>query len=85
MLPKLDNHDLRIRYVPLRMERALDTVPEISLPQGYAFRFYREGDREAWIDIERARRNLPHMRKGWSLGRAITARTKRSFPTECCL
>ncbi|MBQ8971697.1 MAG: GNAT family N-acetyltransferase [Clostridia bacterium] len=64
MLPKLDNHDLRIRYVPLRMERALDTVPEISLPQGYAFRFYREGDREAWIDIEKSAKEFTTYAEG---------------------
>ena len=45
---KLDNHDSRIRYIDLLMERLdLNDLPEYALPDGYRFVFYQPGDRDA--------------------------------------
>ena len=56
---KLDNHDSRIRYVGLVMVRDdLENIPQYELPEGYRFVFYREGDRDAWIEIERSAKEL---------------------------
>ena len=53
-LPLFDNHDTRIKYYELLLEReSLDALPEYTLPKGYRFVFYRTGDRDAWIDIEK--------------------------------
>ena len=51
MLPIFDNHDDRVRYFHLELERGLEAVPVLPLPEGYRFEFYRDGDRDAWIRI----------------------------------
>ena len=56
---KLDNHDSRIRYIDLLLERPdLDNIPEAELPEGYRFVFYQPGDRDAWIEIEQSAKEL---------------------------
>ena len=60
-LPKreeLDNHDERIPYYHLELERDLpladgkaDLFP-VELPAGYHFEFYKPGDKADWIRIE---------------------------------
>ena len=56
---KLDNHDSRIRYIDLLLERMnLDDIPEYPLPEGYRFVFYQPGDRDAWIEIEQSAKEL---------------------------
>lgn len=50
----LHNHDGRIKYYELMLERDLDMLPSFALPKGYRFVFYRQGDRDAWIDIEKS-------------------------------
>lgn len=53
-LPFFDNHDTRVKYYELLLERKdLDALPEYTLPKGYRFVFYSPGDRDAWIDIEK--------------------------------
>ena len=47
-----DNHDDRIPYDVLMLERDLTDLPEISLPQGYHYERYKPGDSEAWIALE---------------------------------
>lgn len=65
---KLDNHDSRIRYVELLMERMdLDDVPEYELPEGYRFVFYQPGDRDAWIAIEQSAKELQSHEQGVSV------------------
>lgn len=54
MEQKFDNHDSRIRCFELVLERDLDVLPEYPLPDGYRFVFYRPGDRDSWIAIERS-------------------------------
>lgn len=51
MLPIFDNHDSRIRYFHLELERGLDALPAYPLPEGYHIETYRDGDRDAWIRI----------------------------------
>lgn len=56
---QLDNHDSRIRYIDLLLERIdLENIPEYELPEGYRFVFYQPGDREAWIAIEQSAKEL---------------------------
>jgi GNAT superfamily N-acetyltransferase len=57
-LPKLDNHDPRIRYYELMLEGDITGMPEIPLPAGYRFALYQPGDRDAWIAIEISAREL---------------------------
>lgn len=54
-----DNHDSRIRFFDLLMERKdLENVAVYELPPGYRFAFYQPGDRDAWIAIEQSAREL---------------------------
>ena len=55
---QFDNHDDRIRYYELLLERDLDALPRFTLPEGYRFVFFRQGDRDNWIDIERSAKEL---------------------------
>ena len=62
---KLDNHDSRIRYVHLTMERAdLDGIAHFDLPEGYRFVLYQPGDCEHWMEIERSAKELPTREAG---------------------
>ena len=62
---KLDNHDSRIRYIDLLMERLdLNDLPEYALPDGYRFVFYQHGDRDAWINIEQSAKELQSFEQG---------------------
>ena len=49
-----DTLDDRIRYYELLLERDLEDLPAYPLPEGYRFVFYRPGDRDSWIAIERS-------------------------------
>lgn len=59
-----ENHDSRIRYFELLLERGLDNLPHIPLPEGYRFVFYQPGDRDAWIRIEQSAREFSDFRQG---------------------
>ena len=63
-LSALDNHDPRIRYYPLMLERALSDLPQYELPAGYRFVFWRPGDRESWIAIEKSAKELESAAQG---------------------
>lgn len=50
-----DNHDERIKYYELMLERKnLEDIPEYPLPEGFKFVLYKQGDRDAWIEIEKS-------------------------------
>ena len=51
---QFDNHDSRIKYYELMLERDLDYLPCFPLPDGYRFVFYRPGDCSSWIEIEKS-------------------------------
>ncbi len=53
-LPQLDNHDGRIEYYELMLEADITGMEEIPLPEGYSYAFYQDGDRDAWIEIEKS-------------------------------
>lgn len=54
-----DNHDSRIRYYELLLQRdRLDDLPNYPLPEGYRFAMYRPGDRDSWIAIEQSAKEL---------------------------
>ena len=60
-----DNHDDRIRYVELEFVRDdLENIPAYSLPEGYRFVFYRDGDRDTWIDIEKSAKEFSSYEQG---------------------
>lgn len=59
-----DNHDERIKYYELMLERSLDNIPEYALPQGYRFVFYRTGDAVSWINIEISAKELKDRAQG---------------------
>ena len=60
-----DNHDSRILFVDLLLERSLtEVLPQYELPEGYHFAFYQPGDRDSWIDIERSARELRSHEQG---------------------
>ena len=62
---QLDNHDSRIRYIDLLLERLdLENIPEYELPEGYRFVFYQPGDREEWIRIEHSAKELSSFEDG---------------------
>lgn len=59
-----DNHDERIRYFELLLEGDLEQIPQIELPDGYRFVFYQNGDRDAWIDIEKSAKEFVSYEQG---------------------
>lgn len=64
-----DNHDDRIKYYELLLERNLDALPQYPLPKDYTFSFYNTGDRDAWIAIEKSAKEFASDTQGlkaWS-------------------
>ncbi|MDE6598664.1 MAG: hypothetical protein K2K34_01115, partial [Oscillospiraceae bacterium] len=60
-----DNHDERIKYYELMLERkTLADIPAFPLPDGYRFVFYRSGDRDAWIEIEKSAKEFKSYEAG---------------------
>lgn len=68
-LPKMeaagyDNHDERICYYRLLLERDITKVPQYELPKGYRFVSYTDNDREAWICIEMSAKEFESYEQG---------------------
>ena len=63
-LPKLTNHDPRIRYYELMLRGEITDMPEIPLPAGYHYEMYRPGDRDAWIEIEKSAKEFDTREQG---------------------
>ena len=63
-LPDLDNHDGRIHYYELLLEADITAMAELPLPNGYSFAFYQQGDRDAWIDIEKSAKEFDSREEG---------------------
>ncbi len=59
-----DNHDERIRYYELLLERDLERLPDFKLPEGFRFVFYQPGDRDRWIDIEKSAKEFTSYEQG---------------------
>ena len=80
MLPAFDNHDPRIRYEPLRLERSADNLPSHALPEGFSFRFYRPGDRDLWIAIEQSAREFDSPEEGAAAWRRYYGGREEELP-----
>ena len=61
---KFDNNDKRIKYFELLLERDLDEIPTAVLPEGYHFVFYKDGDMDSWIDIEKSAKEFASYSQG---------------------
>lgn len=62
---KYDNHDSRIRYYELILERKdLEGLAQYPLPEGYRFVFYQPGDRDTWIEIEKSAKEFDSFEQG---------------------
>ena len=60
-----DNHDSRIKYYELLLERkSLENLLQFELPTGYRFVFYQNGDRDKWIDIEKSAKEFQSYEQG---------------------
>lgn len=59
-----DNHDKRIPYYELLLERDLTNIPQYTLPDGYHFEFYKIGDRDIWIEIEKSAKEFSSYEEG---------------------
>lgn len=63
-LRHFDNHDSRIPYYELMLERSLEGLSEIPLPAGYHYQNYAPGNRENWIDIEKSAKEFDTHEEG---------------------
>ena len=63
-LPELDNHDARIKYYELMLEGDITGMEEKLLPEGYSYAFYQDGDRDAWIEIEKSAKEFSSYEEG---------------------
>ncbi len=61
---QFDNHDERIRYYELLLERDLEKSWHIPLPEGYRYAFFQSGDRDEWIDIEMSAKEFTTYKQG---------------------
>lgn len=59
-----DNHDSRIKYYELLLEKDLDVIQGFDLPKGYHFEFYKNGDRDNWIEIEKSAKEFSDYGEG---------------------
>ena len=60
-----DNHDKRIKYYELLLEKQdLDDILSYKLLEEYRFVFYQCGDRDIWIDIEMSAKEFQSYEEG---------------------
>lgn len=59
-----DNNDKRIKHYELLLESDLNNVKEYLLPDGYHFKFYKDGDRDTWIEIEKSAKEFSNYDEG---------------------
>ena len=77
-----DNLDDRIRYYELLLERELDDLPVHPLPEGYRFVFYRPGDREDWLDIEKSAKEFDSRERGLELWQRYFGGHEEQLPRQ---
>ncbi len=63
-LRRFDNHDARLPYYELMLEKELTDLPDLSLPEGYGLALYMPGDRDEWIAIEKSAREFDSREEG---------------------
>ena len=83
-LPAFDNHDSRIRYYELLLERDLVGIEELPLPPGYRYAFYRDGDRDDWIEIERSAKEFADYGQGLDAWGRYYADHTNELPERMC-
>ena len=59
-----DNNDKRIKYYELLLEKDLDFIEDYDLPKGYHFEFYKDCDRDIWIEIEKSAKEFSNYDEG---------------------
>ncbi len=63
-LSLFDNHDFRLPYYELVLERPLGDLRDCPMPGGCRIVSYADGDRDAWIDIEKSAREFASREDG---------------------
>ena len=61
---EFDNHDERIRYYELLLERDLEQIPRRELPQGYRFVFIKRETGIRGLTLRSLQKSLPVTSKG---------------------
>lgn len=79
-LPVFENLDARIRYFDLILERNTENLPHYALPEGYHFEFYRDGDRGAWVEIEKSAREFSSPEQGLAAWERYYGGRERELP-----
>lgn len=77
---QFDNHDSRICFFELVLERPLGDLPDLVLPSGYGFASYRPGDRDLWIDIEKSAREFSSYEDGLIAWQRYFAASEQILP-----
>ncbi|NBJ95161.1 N-acetyltransferase [bacterium 1xD42-62] len=75
-----DNHDSRIQYYELMLERDLTEIPYYGLPEGYRFAFYKYGDRDSWIGIEKSAKEFTDYEQGLKAWEKYYAKHEDELP-----
>lgn len=63
-LLSFDNHDSRIPYYELMLEKELADVSETALPKGFHYEHYAPGDRAVWIALEKTAKEFASFEEG---------------------
>lgn len=79
---EFDNHDERIRYYELLLERDLEQIPQFELPEGYRFVLYKAGDRDSWIEIERSAKEFTSYEQGMQSWRKYYETRQEELPAR---
>ena len=58
-----DSNDKRIKYYELLLEKDIDVIKDYALPKGYHFEFYKAGDRDTWIEIEKSAKEFSNYKE----------------------
>ncbi len=62
---RFDNHDSRIKYYEILLYNDNpQKIKEYPLPNGYRFVYYKNGDRDSWIEIEKSAKEFETYEEG---------------------
>lgn len=61
---RYDNHDEQICYYELLLGSEISDIPGYSLPAGYKFMPYSDGDKDNWIEIEMSAKEFTNYEQG---------------------
>lgn len=80
-----DNHDSRIKYYELLLEKDIDIIKAFPLPHSYHFEFYKSGDRDTWIKIEKSAGEFSTFDEGLSAWKRYYSGKENELKKEWCL